>query len=77
MLTKEIRDILKIDLEDKLTYRKDTEIFTFKTNTTRSPGHVVGEMKIVLAPYEPEILEFYRTSSITVIVRFILRNRME
>ena len=78
MLTMEIRKMLTEDKEDKLTYQKDSEVFTFKTKTGEPPGLVAGYVKDALRQFDPEVLEFYEyLKAGSVIVRFYLRNKPE
>lgn len=76
MLTSQIRKILTEDKADKLTYQKDSEIFTFKTKTGEPAGLVAGYIRNALIQFNPKIVEFYeylRTGK--VIVRFYLLMR--
>lgn len=76
MFTQKIRKILTSDREDKLTYQRDSEVFTFKTKTGEPPGLVAGYIRDALRSFDPRILEFYeylRTGK--VIVRFHLLAR--
>lgn len=76
MLTSQVRKILTSDKDDKLTYERDSEVFTFKTKTGEPPGLIAGYVRDVLRQFDPRILEFYeylRTGK--VIVRFYLLAR--
>jgi len=76
MLTREIRKILTEDEGDKLTYEKDSEVFTFKTRTGEPAGLVAGHIRNVLIQFEPKILEFYEyLKTENVVVKFHLQNK--
>ena len=72
----EIKEMLTEDKEDKLTYQKGSEVFTFKTKTGEPPGLIAGYVRNALLQFDPKILEFYeclKTESVT--VKFYLRNK--
>lgn len=77
--TREIRKMLTNNKEDKLTYDKSLEIFTFKTKTYNSAGYIVGIIRFALRGYEPEFLEFYRSTKSwkpkVVTIKFYLKNK--
>ena len=77
--TRKVRNEITNDKEDKLAYDKESEVYTFKTKTLSSAGYVVGCLKFALQPYEPEFLEFYKSTkswkSKAVTIKFYLRNK--
>lgn len=77
--TKKIKKMITNNKEDKLTYEKGSEVFTFKTSTYNSAGYIVGILRFALQSYEPEFLEFYKSTKTwkpkIVTVRFYLRNK--
>lgn len=78
MFTKKIRKMLISNKEDKLTYQKDSEVFTFKTKTGEPVGLVAGCVRNALMQFDPKILEFYEhLKTESVIVKFHLRNKPE
>jgi len=78
MFTKQIRKMLTEDKEDKLTYQKDSEVFTFKTKTGEPVGLVAGYIRNALMKFDPKILEFYENlKTENVVVKFYLRNKPE
>lgn len=78
MLTMEIKGMLTEDKRDKLTYQKDSEVFTFKTKTGEPAGLVAGYIKSALMQFDPKILEFYEyLKTENVIVKFHLRSKPE
>lgn len=78
MFTKQVEEMLTENKEDKLTYQKDSEVFTFKTKTGEPAGLVAGYVKDALMQFEPKILEFYEyLKTGNVVVKFYLRNKEE
>ena len=77
--TRKIRNEITNDKADKLTYEKDSEIYTFRTKTYNSAGYIVGCIRFALQQYEPEFLEFYKSTKSwkpkIVTIRFYLRNK--
>lgn len=76
MSTIEIRKLLTEDKEDKLTYQKGPEVFTFKTNTGEPAGLIAGYVRDSLRSFEPEILEFYeylKTGKVVVKFQLLMR----
>lgn len=77
--TKKIRNEITDNKNDKLTYDKDSEIYTFKTSTYNSAGYVVGIIRFAIGRYEPEFLEYYKSTKSwepkVVVIRFYLRNK--
>lgn len=59
MSTIEIRKMLTEDKGDKLTYQKDSEVFTFKTKTGEPAGLIAGYVRDALRSFDPRVLEFY------------------
>ncbi len=78
MFIKKIREMLIDNKKDKLTYQKDSEIFTFKTKTGEPAGLVAGYVRNALIQFEPKILEFYEDLKTgNVVVKFHLRDKPE
>lgn len=79
LTTNKIRNMITNDREDRLTYDKESEIYTFKTKTYNSAGYIVGVLRFALQPYEPEFLEFYKSTKSwkpqNVTIKFYLRNK--
>lgn len=77
--TRKIRNLITNDKGDKLTYDKDSEVYTFKTSTYNSAGYIVGIIRFALREYEPEFLEFYKSTKSwkpkVVTIKFYLRNK--
>jgi len=77
--TRKIRSMITNNKEDKLTYDKESEVYTFKTKTYNSAGWIVGVIRFALREYEPEFLEFYKSTKSwkpkVVTIKFYLRNK--
>ena len=77
--TRKIRNEITNNKEDKLTYDKESEIYTFKMKTCDSAGYVVGGIRFALQQYEPEFLEYYESTKSwkpkVVTIKFYLRNK--
>ena len=76
---RKVRNEITNNKEDKLTYDKESEIYTFKTKTYNSAGYIVGVLRFALQQYEPEFLEFYKSTKTwkpkIVTIKFYLRNK--
>jgi len=78
MFTRKIRKMLTEDKEDKLTYQKDSEVFTFKTKTGEPAGLIAGYIRNALIQFDPKMLEFYEyLKTGRVVVKFFLRDKEE
>lgn len=75
MLTRKIRKILTSNRDDRLTYQKGSEVFTFKTTTGEPAGLVAGDITSALISFDPKILQFYEyLKTGIVVVKFCLLN---
>jgi len=79
--TRKVKNMITNDKNDELNYNRISDIYRFKTMTNYSADYVAGIIRFALAPYDPEILEFYHSTKSwnpkEVIIKFVLRNREE
>jgi len=77
--TNKIRKMITNNKEDKLTYDTESEVYTFKTKAYNSAGYIVGVLRFALQQYEPEFLEFYKSTKSwkpkIVTIKFYLKNK--
>ena len=75
--TRKIRNMITNNKKDKLTYDKESGVYTFKTYSCNSAGWIVGLLRFILREYEPEFLEYYKSTKTwkerLVTIKFYLR----
>ena len=81
MNTNTIRKELTNNKNDKLTFNKESEIYTFKTETNNSSVYIVNHVRSALRQFEPEFLEFSKSTKSwkpkIVTVKFYLRSKKD